>query len=127
KREESRAPTIESLDSAQREAYEHLMHGLARWIDDRPSSRNSSQTDQVVHSLREASSDLAAICKLELRNAALCERVESFGWYTEFARNEFRPKQEVILYVEVDHFVAQEKGPHSFETELQGQYQIFDA
>lgn len=126
-RREDATRSVESLDQAHREAYKHLMHGLATWINDPPSSRSPSQMAQVVHSLREASTDLAAICKLELRNAALCERVESFGWYTEFARNEFRPKQEVILYVEVDHFVAQEKGPHSFETELQGQYQIFDS
>jgi hypothetical protein len=31
------------------------------------------------------------------------------------------------LYVEVENFSAEEKGPHSYETELQGSYQIFDA
>ncbi|HEX5106616.1 MAG TPA: hypothetical protein VFV87_22505, partial [Pirellulaceae bacterium] len=76
--------------------------------------------------LRDAASELAAASKLDLHNLAFCERVQSFGWYTEFPRNEFQPKQQVILYVEVDNFAAIEKGPNSFETQLQGHYQIFD-
>ncbi|HEX5102618.1 MAG TPA: hypothetical protein VFV87_02325, partial [Pirellulaceae bacterium] len=62
----------------------------------------------------------------ELRNVVFCERVEQFGWYSEFPRNEFRPKQQVILYVEVENFAAERKG-QGYETELQGSYQIFDA
>ncbi|MCI0357150.1 MAG: hypothetical protein L0211_01525 [Planctomycetaceae bacterium] len=118
---------IDSLQPAQREAYKHLMSGLNAWLADHPSSRGSIQAAQLLHSLHEASTELAAISKLELRNLAFCERVESFGWFTPFARNEFQPKQQVILYVEVDHFSAIERGPHSFETELQGHYQIFDS
>jgi hypothetical protein len=30
------------------------------------------------------------------------------------------------LYVEVDNFAAEKKGPQGYETELQGSYQIFD-
>jgi hypothetical protein len=33
----------------------------------------------------------------------------------------------VILYVEVENYAAEAQGPQSYETELQGSYQIFDA
>jgi hypothetical protein len=79
-----------------------------------------------LRSLRAAGSELAAASKLDLRNLAFCEEVQSFGWIKEFVRNEFQPKQQVILYVEVDNFSAVEKSPQTFETELQGHYQIFD-
>ena len=77
--------------------------------------------------LRDATSDLAAGSKLELKNLVFCERVDYFGWYTEFPKKEFQPKQQVILYVEVENFAAEQKGPAGFETELQGSYEILDA
>jgi hypothetical protein len=89
------------------------------------AKRAPLRSAKVLRSLREATTELAAASKLELKTIVFCERVEQFGWYTEFSRNEFRPKQQVILYVEVENFAAEKKGS-SFETELQGSYQIFD-
>jgi hypothetical protein len=126
-RADDAARAIDALSEPEREAYKHLMFGLSTWFADHQAHRGPFRAARVLRSLRDASSELAAASKLDLRNLAFCERVESFGWFTEFTRNEFLPKQQVILYVEVDNFTAQEKGPHSFETELQGHYQIFDA
>ena len=126
-RPDDAARAIDGLSEPEREAYKHLMFGLSTWLADQQAHRGPFRAARVLRSLRDASSELAAASKLDLRNLAFCERVESFGWFTEFTRNEFLPKQQLILYVEVDSFTAQEKGPHSFETELQGNYQIFDA
>ncbi|MDX1946290.1 MAG: hypothetical protein SFU86_12895 [Pirellulaceae bacterium] len=117
---------VESLPAAEREAYKHLSFGLATWLAPDEQRRAPLRNARVLRSLRDATSQLAAASKLDLRNLAFCEKVEYFGWYSEFSRYEFQPKQQVILYVEIDNFTALEKGPHSFETELQGSYQIFD-
>jgi hypothetical protein len=124
---EEAVATVESLDAAQREAYKNLMFGLGVWLSPDEARRASLRTAKVLHSLRDATTDLAASSKLELRNLVFCERVDYFGWYTEFPRKEFRPKQEVILYVEVQNFAADQKGPAGYETELQGSYEILDA
>jgi hypothetical protein len=121
------ARAIDSLSEAEREAYKNLMFGLSTWLTTEEARRAPLRNARVMRSLREAAGELAAASKLDLRTLAFCERVQSFGWYTEFARNEFEPKQQVILYVEVDNFAAIEKGPNSFETQLQGHYQIFDS
>jgi hypothetical protein len=121
------AQAIDSLSPAEREAYKHLMFGLCTWLSPEESRRAPLRNARVMRSLREAASELSAASKLDLRNLAFCEQVRSYGWFTEFARNEFLPKQELILYVEVDNFAALEKSPTSFETELQGHYQIFDS
>ncbi|MEX2176322.1 MAG: hypothetical protein WD872_18310 [Pirellulaceae bacterium] len=126
RRTDDAARAVESLNPSEREAYKHLMFGLSTWLTEE-THRAPLRNARVMRSLREASSELAAASKLDLRNLALCERVESFGWFTEFARNDFAAKQQVILYVEVNNFVALEKSPTAFETELQGHYQIFDA
>jgi hypothetical protein len=118
---------VESLDPSQREAYKNLMFGLGVWLSPDEARRAALRTAKVLHSLRDATGDLAGASKLELRNLAFCERVEHFGWYTEFPRKEFQPKQQVILYAEVENFTAEQKGPSSYETELQGSYVILDA
>jgi hypothetical protein len=91
------------------------------------SRRAALRSAKVLHSLREATTELAVASKLEVRNVAFCERVDNFGWYTEFARKEFQPKQQVILYAEIENFSAEHKAPAGYETELQGSYEIFDS
>ena len=126
-RPDDAARAIDSLSESENEGFKHLMFGLSTWLAEDEARRGPLRNARLLRSLRDVSSALAAASKLDLRNLAFCEHVESFGWYSEFSRNEFLPKQQVILYVEVDNFLAQEKGPHSFETELQGRYQVFDA
>ncbi len=118
---------IDALPTSEREAFKHTMFGVSTWLSEAESRKSPLRNARALRSLREATTQLSAVSKLDLKNLALCERVESFGWFTEFPRYEFDPKQQVILYVEVDNFVAIEKSPNSFETELQGHYQIFDA
>jgi hypothetical protein len=118
---------IDSLDPSQREAYKNLMFGLGVWLSPDEARRAPLRTAKVLHSLRDATSDLTASSKLELKNLTFCERVDQFGWYSEFPRKEFQPKQQVILYAEVENFAAEQKGPAGYETELQGAYVILDS
>jgi hypothetical protein len=118
---------VESLDPPQREAYKHLMFGLGVWLSPDEARRLPLRSAKVLHSLRDATGELAAASKLELRNLVFCESVDYYGWYREFPRKEFQPKQEVILYVEIDNFAAEQKGSAGYETELQGSYEIYDS
>lgn len=118
---------VESLDQPQREAYKDLMFGLGVWLSPDESRRAPLRSAKVLRSLRDAATDLAAASKLEIRKLVFCEKVEYYGWYTEFPRSEFTPKQEVLLYVEVENFSAEHKSAAGFETELQGRYEILDS
>jgi hypothetical protein len=118
---------IDSLDPQQREAWKNLMFGVGVWLSPDEARRAPLRSAKVVRSLRDATNDLSAASKLELRNLVFCERVDHFGWYTEFPRKEFQPKQQVILYAEVENFAAESKGNAGFETELQGSYEILDS
>lgn len=118
---------IESLDATQSEAFKELMFGLGVWLSPDESSRVPLRSAKVLHSLRDATSELAAAGKLEVRNLVFCERVDSFGWYSEFPRKEFQPRQQVILYAEVENFAAEHKGGTGYETELHGSYVILDS
>ncbi len=117
---------IEALDPPQRDAYRNLMFGLGVWLSPDEARRVPLRSAKVLRSLREATADLSASSKLELKNLAFCERVEHFGGYSEFPRNEFAPRQQVILYVEVENFAAEQRSAAGYETELQGRYTVYD-
>lgn len=118
---------IEQLPPAEREAFKQLMFALTTWLSPDDAKRASLRNAKILRALHEVNERLSAVSKLDLKNLMFCEKVESFGWYTEFPRGEFTPKQQVILYVEVQNFAAEEKSTNAFETELQGSYQIYDA
>ena len=118
---------IDSLDQQQREAWKNLMFGVGVWLSPDEARRAPLRSAKVLRSLRDATNDLAAASKLEVRNLVFCERVDHFGWYSEFPRKEFQPKQQVILYAEIENFAAEHKGGAGYETELQGSYEILDS
>lgn len=118
---------IEALDGPERDAFAHLLMGLATWMNADEARRPTLRNAKIVREIRDAAAELAAASKLDVRNLAFCEKVESYGWYTEFPRSQFKPKQQVILYAEVENFSALRIAADSFETELQGSYQIFDS
>jgi len=118
---------IEALEGPERDAFAHLLMGLATWMNADEARRPTLRNAKIVREIRDAAAELAAASKLDVRNLAFCEKVESYGWYKEFSRSQFKPKQQVILYAEVENFSALRIADDSFETELQGSYQIFDS
>ncbi len=118
---------IDALEPAEREAFKHLAMSLSTWMDPDEARRAAARNTKVLRELRSAASELASAAKLDVKTLTFCEKVESYGWYTEFTKTQFKPKQEVILYVEVENFTSQRLGDEQFETELQGSYQIFDS
>jgi hypothetical protein len=118
---------VETLDESQREAFRHLMFGLGVWLSPDEARRPALRSAKALESLRAATTELAQGSKLAIPKLAFCERVDYFGWYSEFSRYEFQPKQAVILYAEVENFSAEHKSAAGYETELHGSYQILDA
>jgi len=124
---EGASEKIDALPAAEQEAFRHLMYGLSTWQSREEGTRPILRNAKIQRALRDAAHELAKTSKLDLRNLTFCERVDSFGWFTEFPRRTIKPGEQVILYVEVENFAAEARSKKEFETELQGSYQIFDS
>src|SRR5262249_46812745 len=76
--------------------------------------------------LRSAERALAQTAPLAVRNPAFCTEVTSFGLIKPFAKYEFKPGQEVLLYTELENFASDptDKGYH---TAMHSSYQILDS
>ena len=122
--EKALAP-IEGIDEDESEYWKHFAHSLMISLDADEKNTSSRRSALTLRSLRVAADHLANISKLDVRNLAFCSKVDSYGRFDEFKTYGFKPGQEVLLYVEVDNF-AVESDSNGHETELQGEYTIFN-
>jgi tetratricopeptide (TPR) repeat protein len=64
---------------------------------------------------------------LNLRYVAFCEKIENYGRYERFKRDEFKPGQPVLLYAEVEHFKSEPTADGSYRAILKSTIDIFDS
>ncbi len=115
---------VEGLSSHEQEVWSNTLFGLADYmkVDEIPIDRRQTL---ALASFRRAMSHLEQASPLELRNLEFIQSVDSFGQFKPFPVREFRPQQEVLLYVEVDNFSSRDNNG-TFETVLQSNYEIYD-
>ncbi len=117
---------MRELTAAEQDYWNEQIYALGTLLDDaKQHSARRRATEASAH-LKQASTKLGESASLVVRNLAFCTEVKGFGIYSNFDRDEFKPGQEVLLYAELENFVALEtdKGYH---TSLRGSYQIFDS
>jgi hypothetical protein len=122
--EKALAP-IKEIDEDESEYWRYLTHSLMISLDANEENTSSRRSALSLRELRIAANHLANISRLDVRNLAFCTKVSSYGRFDEFKSYGFTPGQEVLLYVEVENF-ATETTSKKHETELQGEYTIFD-
>jgi hypothetical protein len=116
---------IEGLEPAEQEFWRNQLHSLSLALDADGTPVHGRRAALALRPLREAVDHLASQATLDVRNVALCSEVTIWGNYKEFAKYEFRPDQEVLLYFEVENF-ASEESAQGFATEFISSYEIFD-
>jgi hypothetical protein len=116
---------IEGMTEDEREFWKQQLYGLAVSLDAEGRHALSRRASLALRYYDTAEDHLSNLSSLDVHGLAFCTRVESFGRYEEFKSADFKPGQEVLLYVEVSHFAAETRGDQ-FETELQGEYEVFD-
>ena len=62
---------------------------------------------EAKKSLDEAACKLGESAPLVVRGLAFSTEIQSYGCHTRFARDEFAPEQEVLLYAEVENFTSE--------------------
>ncbi|QDU74322.1 hypothetical protein Pan97_13290 [Bremerella volcania] len=115
---------VEGLTAEEQEVWSNTLFGLADYmkVEDIPVDRRHTL---ALGSFRRAMSHLEAASPLELRNLEFIQSVDSFGQFKPFPSHDFQPKQEVLLYVEIENFTSRDNGG-KFETTLQSNYEIYD-
>jgi hypothetical protein len=102
------------------------LYGLGVLLAAERVSDASRRAGEAREQLAAALVPLGSLAPLVLRNLTFITQVQSYGDYKPFAKCEFLPDDEVLLYVEVENFTSEET-PKGFQTALEGSYRIFDS
>jgi hypothetical protein len=120
---------VDAMKGLTRPEQEFLRHHLlAVWQMTNPEGHPvaSRRLSSALPKIQTANQHLReATEQLEVRSLAFCTEIVSFGQVKRFQTSRFDSGQKVILYCEVDNFVA-EKTSDGYETELQGSYEVLD-
>jgi hypothetical protein len=116
---------VPNLSPAQQEFLSQQVYALAALVDQQGNALWSRRAALTSEHLQTAADKLSQQAGLLVRNAQLCTEIKSFGSYTTFTKQTFRPNQDVLLYAELDRFKTSntERG---FHTKFHAGYQILD-
>lgn len=118
---------MEGLTKPEQEFLRHNLLAIWKMTDPDGHPVASRRFAAALTPYRTATRHLAeATEQLDVQSLAFCNEIVSYGQVKRFPTTRFDPGQKVILYCEIDNFVA-EKTAEGYETELQGSYEIFDA
>lgn len=117
---------IPSVPPGTQEFWASELYGLERWLNVERTADPADRAAEAKKSLDEAASRLGESAPLVVRGLAFATEIQSYGCYTPFAKHEFGPEQEVLLYAEVENFTS-ERTPKGFHTSFRSSYKVFDS
>jgi hypothetical protein len=139
---------LDGLGEEQLEFWRQTMMGLGVLLDSEELPRFGHRADTASKHLSTGVAALSALGPLRLANLTFCTKVNGFGDVEACDPYALKPGAPILLYVEVENFTVEEADlqavnvrSHSssrrttaadrrdliYETELLGQYEIFDA
>jgi hypothetical protein len=118
---------IAGLDPADQEFWQEVFWGMSSYFDRNTIADPRDRATQTIAQLRAAVHKLQEKSKLELRNVSFCNKIENYGRYDRFKRDEFTAGQQVLLYAEVENFKSEPTTDGPYRTMLKSTIEIFDA
>lgn len=118
---------VEGWSTSEQEFLNYQTLALWHLIDPASHPVQERRWAMALPELRQATNHLAAATgNLHVHNLAFCTAVDGYGKLTPFESTRFTAGQQVILYSEVENFVA-ERLSDGYETHLRGTYRILDS
>lgn len=117
---------IAGLEAADQEFWQQVFWGMSSYFDHSTIADPRDRATQTIAQLRVAVNKLQEKSKLELRNVSFCNKIENYGRYERFKRDEFTAGQPVLLYAEVENFKSEQVND-GYRAILKSSIEIFDA
>jgi hypothetical protein len=103
-RQEQALTAIPGLPAAEQEYWQNLIWATSNSLDSEPFPLLKDRAARSISPLNTALRRLREQADLALKNTSFCEQISYFGNYEKFAKDEFTPGQEVLLYVEIENY-----------------------
>ena len=123
-RPEDALSPITGVDDAENEFLQNMLMAQVNYFDARSIPEPRQRATATIEQLDAAIRNLQPRAQLKLQHLALCRRIQTFGDYEPFEKNEFSPGQGVLLYVEIQNFTSQPLGDGRQKTLLKSMITI---
>lgn len=118
---------IPGIEPADQEFWQQTFWAVANYFDSEAIPDPADRATQTVAQLRQATARLQEKANLKLKNVAFCHKINSFGSYERFERDEYTPGRPVLVYSEIENFTSELTADGMYRTLLKSKVQIFKA
>ncbi len=124
-RHERALQAIPGIPTADQEFWQQTLWGIANYFDTENLPRDTDRATQTVAQFATAISRLQQKAQLKIRNTHFCRRIDSYGSYERFDRDDFTPGQPVLLYTEIENFHTEPTSDGRHRTLLKSTLEVF--
>lgn len=123
--QERSVQAIPGIPPADQEFWQQTLWGMSNYFDTAHLPREADRATQTVAQMAVAISRLKQKAALEVRNLGFCQRINSFGSYERFERDEYTAGQPVLLYAEIENFHSEPTSDGQHRTLLKSTLEIY--
>ena len=145
---EQAVSALETFDDEELEFWRQTVLGLGTLLDTQSFPRQQDRVERATDFLNQGVRSLATLGRLQVRNLALCTKINGYGDFQECRPTDLKPDAPLLLYVEVENYLAEPltsgrsqanwiadskrrdetaTGATKYATEFHGHYEIYDA
>lgn len=125
-REAAQEP-IPGLDPIDQEFWNSVFWGMANYFDDNRVSDPTERAAITAAQFQAAARHLQSTARLELKSVAFCHRIDGFGSFERYQRDEFQAGVPVLVYAELRNFGSEPTADGQYRTVLRSTVEIMRA
>ncbi len=115
---------IPGIDPVDQEFWNAVLWGLETCFDRERVPDPAERTALTASQFQAAARHPQATARLELKNVAFCHRIDGFGTFERFLRDEFEAGVPILIYSEVRNFGSEPVADGHFRTVLKSTVEI---
>ncbi len=118
---------IPNIPGADQEFWTQVLWGVHNYFDLPKIPDHAERAAQTISQFNTAMLRLKERAPLELKNVTFCHKIEGYGEYNTYQKDEFTPGQRVLIYAEIGNFHSELSAEGIYRTRLKSTLQVFSA
>lgn len=116
---------IPNIPGADQEFWTQVLWGIHNYFDLPKIPDHAERAAQTISQFNTAMLRLKERAPLELKNVTFCHKIEGYGEYNTYQKNEFTPGQRVLIYAEIGNFHSELSAEGIYRTRLKSTLEVY--
>lgn len=118
---------IPNIPAADQEFWTQVLWGVQNYFDMPRIPDHAERAAQTISQFNTAMLRLKERAPLELKNATFCFKIDGYGEYHTYSKDEFAPGQRVLVYAEIGNFHSELSAEGIYRTRLKSTLEVYGA